>query len=401
MIKAIYFERYKKPLIAFCLLILGICLLNAKFQSDSWHQIASYFQEDEIGRESFEKDKKDYMYWDDASQENKSYKNYQEYTDVNLSVYQTLFAASNPELIPEAKEYNQKETYTTTNSDYSLVLLLLVPLAGFLLFFIDAKTGFNQFLFSLPVTKKELFTKKLFYIGGPILFIVLIGQALYATLFHSLIPATYMNATLGQMFVSVINYFFLVVLMFSASAFVGSMVGNLIFGPLTWFVFWIFMLFVPSSIYATLEISGFKEKNATSILHNLFITSIGKTGGHWWMSLIFVLLSAILLFWAYKKYQSISLENDGQYLLNKESRWPVWALMTSFSSLILGTYFFRPWYIYYMNLSVKGSPSIWEPISESLLILFFVAAICYVLVFFSAIKKRLSRRNTQNDPNQI
>ncbi|MGG5315795.1 ABC transporter permease [Enterococcus sp. AZ072] len=401
MIKAIYFERYKKPLIAFCLLIIGICLLNAKFQSDSWHQIASYYQEDEIGRENFEKNKKDYMYWDDASQENKSYKNYQEYTDVNLYVYQTLFASSNPELIPKTKEYNQKETYITTNSDYSLVLLLLVPLAGFLLFFIDAKTGFNQFLFSLPVTKKELFTKKLFYIGGPILFTVLIGQALYATLFHSLIPATYMNATLGQMFVSIINYFFLVVLMFSASAFVGSMVGNLIFGPLTWFVFWIFMLFVPSSIYTTLEISGFKEKNATSILHNLFITSIGKTGGHWWMSLIFVLLSAILLFWAYKKYQSISLENDGQYLLNKESRWPVWALMTSFSSLILGTYFFRPWYIYYMNLSVKGSPSIWEPISESLLILFFVAAICYVLVFFSAIKKRLSRRNTQNDPNQI
>lgn len=392
MIKAIYLERYKKPLIVFCLLIIGICLVNAKFQSDFWHQFASYYQKDELAKQNFEENKEAYTYWDEATQDNIPFKNFQEYADTNLYVYQPASKYYNPAEIPKAAGYNQHESYISSVSDYSLVLLFLVPLAGFLLFFLDAKSGFNQLLFSLPVTRKELFVKKLLYVGGPILLTVLIGQALYAILFHQLIPAPYMNATLGQMFVSLINYFFLLLLMFSASAFVGSMVGNLVFGPLTWFVFWIFMLFVPNSIYTTLEIVNLREKVMPMISHNLFIISIGKTGGYWWMSLLFFLLSVGFLFWAYTKYQTISLENDGNYLLNKESRWPVWILMTSFCSFIIGTSFFSPWYSYYMNRSVGESPSVWEPISGSLIILALVGIICYLLIFFPAIKKKWDQR---------
>lgn len=394
MIKAIYLERYKKPLIAFCLLIIGILLINAKLQSDFWHQTASYYQEDELAKQNFEKNKEDYSYWDETKQDNIPYKNFQEYADTNLYVYQPSSKYYNPTEIPKAADYDQHETYISSSSDYSFVLLFLIPLAGFLLFFIDAKTGFNQLLFSLPTTRKELFVKKLLYVGGPIFLTILIGQALYAVLFHQLIPAPYMNATLGQLFVSVINYFFLLFLMFSASAFVGSMVGNLVFGPLTWFVFWIFMLFVPNSIYTILEIISLREKVMPSIPHNLFIIAVGKTGGYWWMSLLFLLLSVGFLFWAYTKYQTISLENDGNYLLNKESRWPIWLLMTIFCSLIIGTNFFSPWYSYYMNRSIGEATSIWKPISGSLLILAFVAIICYLLIFFPVIKKKLEQRHT-------
>ncbi|MGM0213232.1 ABC transporter permease [Enterococcus sp. AZ109] len=394
MLKAIYLERYQKPLIALCLVIIGICLLNAKSQSDFWHSMHSSYTEDEVIRQNYEDFPENYTYWDDASQSEKPYRSFQDYVDSNLYFYQPSLTYNSPKGIVSAAEYQQNEVYQVNSSDYSLLLLFLIPAAGFLLFFIDAKTGFNHFLFSLPVTRKKLFSKKLLYIGTPILLSVLIGQSLYALLIHSLIPAPYMNATLGQLFTSVFNYFFMLVLMFTASAFVGSMTGNLVFGPLTWGVFWLFMLGVPNTVYSILETLDLRANVLPNYKHNLFLGTVGKSGGYWWMSLLFGLLSALFLFWGYRKYQTISLENDGQYLLNKESRWPIWILMTSFCSVVLGTIIFSPWYTYYMNISVDSPTSMWQPIWESLLIIGIVGLISFVLIFFSDIKRKLHQRKT-------
>ncbi|MGM0240062.1 ABC transporter permease [Enterococcus sp. AZ103] len=395
MVKSIYFERYKKPLIAFCLLIIGICLVNAKFQSDSWHQSYTHYTEDSQAKQNFEDFQTEYSYWDDKSQNNRNYQNFQEYIDSNLYVYQPATNMYNPLKIPAATDYESHETYITNTTNYSSILLFLVPLAGFLLFFLDTKTGFNHFLFSLPVTRKELFIKKLIYIGGPILLTVLAGQILYAVLIHNMIPAPYMNATLSQLFVSVINYFFLISTIFFVSTFIGSMVGNLAFGPLTWLVFWIFTYSFPNAISAIFETISISQNNTPSIPSNLFITTVGKTGGYLSMSLLFILLSLGFLTWGYKKNQTISLENDGNYLLNQESRWPVWIFMTSFCTFILGNTFFSPWYSYYISRSIGEIYSVWRPIGSSLLILILVGLTCYVVVFFSTIKEKFASRRKQ------
>ena len=184
--------------------------------------------------------------------------------------------------------------------------------------------------------------------------------------------------------------------MFSASAFVGSMVGNLVFGALTWVMFWILMLFAPSSVATVMEIISLRNGTIPTVFRNLFITSVGKNGGYWWMSLLFCLISFLLLFWAYKKYQTISLDNDGRYLLNQESRWPIWIFMTAFCSFILGTAIVSPWYSYYMNLSVGEAVSIWEPINGTLIILILTGIISYVLIFFSEIKEKIGQRKAFN-----
>ncbi|MBO1308519.1 ABC transporter permease [Enterococcus sp. 669A] len=394
MLKAIYLERYKKPLIALCLVIIGICLLNAKLQSDHWHSMHTQYTENREFKQNVAEYRDQYTYFDPSSQTNKAYDSYEEFVNANLYFYRPTSDQYNPANLPEATDYDQKENYTADNTSNFPFLFLLVPLIGFLLFFVDAKTGFNHFLFSLPISRKEIFGKKLLYLGVPILLSVLVGQGLYALLIHSLIPAPYMNATLGQLFASVISYFFTMVGLFSASAFVGSMVGNIVFGPLTWFVFWLLMLSIPDTIYTVLDIITLRNGNAPSVSHNLFITFIGKNGGYWWISLLICLASGLLLFWSYRKYQTISLENDGSYLLNKESRWPVWIFMTLFSSAILGTTLFSPWHNYYMNHFIGEPVSIWDPINSSLIILAVLGLLSFTLVFFSDIKRKLQQRKT-------
>lgn len=394
MIRSIYFERYKKVLFAACLLVVGICIFTAISQSNQWRD---FYNDPEI-KAQFEADRDSYTYYDEEKMTNVPYKSYKDYRDTIL-VFYNYFPLDNSgrdiKTIMNAENYSNKTPYIAGFGRFfsGFALLFIVPLAGFLLFFIDQKTGFNQFLFSLGISRKDLFKKKLLYVALPFLFSILVGQSLYALLIHTLIPAPYMNATLGQLFTSVISNFCLLFILFSSSIFIGAMVGNIVFGPLTWGVYWWLTLSVPSTIYRL----GNMIYTSKNILHKqfpetLFVYSVGKMSGFWWMNLLFLLLGSMLLFWAYKSFQTLSLENENTYLLYRKSRWPIWMIMTFFTSTILTINFFDPWsYFIQRRIYDHATDSIIGPILTSDTIVLIVGGICLLIVFFKEVRTTINK----------
>lgn len=393
MIRSIFIERYKKALIAACLLVIGLSVCTALVQNNQWKNLYN----NPPSRIDFESNRNEYKYYDEGEMDFVPYKSYKEYRDTTRLFYNVYSGYSDFSIktMSKAENYSNKIPYRSNVGHFyiGLSLLLIVPLLGFLLFFIDQKTGFNQFLFSLPLSRKDLFKSKIIYVAIPFLLSILVGQSLYACLIHTLIPAPYMNATLGQLFISVLSNFCLLLMMFCSSAFVGAMVGNIIFGPLTWIVYWCLMILLPRAVYSL----GNLIYTAKNIFHKsfsetLFVSSVGKMGGHWWINLIFIITSFLLLFWCYKKYQTLSLENDTNYLLYKKSRWPIWGIMTTFTSFILNMTFFNSWIYFFsrrvyeqIDISIRG------PIITTFSVTLIVGCICALIVFFTDITKTLSR----------
>jgi hypothetical protein len=101
-----------------------------------------------------------------------------------------------------------------------------------------------------------------------------------------------------------------------------------------------------------------------------------------------IALGFLLLLWAYRKYQTLSLENDNAYLLHKESRWPIWAMMTLFTSFILSLNVFNPWIIYLNNRINHIENSIMLPIVSNILVFLIVGCICALVVFFQEVTSR-------------
>lgn len=384
MIRSIFVERYKKVLIAACLLLIGVGVFNAVIQNNQWRSL----YHDPNSRERFEKYRDEFTYWDEEKEESVPYTSYQEYRDSQLLFYTSYLPYSKS---LRASDYSSGTSYQSHFTTYfNSALLLLVPLIGFLLFFIDQKTGFNQFLFSLGASRKELFKKKIIYLAIPVLLSILVGQSLYALLIHSLIPAPYMNATLGQLFTSVISNFSLLFFLFCSSAFIGSMVGNIFFGPLTLAVFLLLRSWLPNSIYSLVD--NIKLARGTinkPFSRTLFVDFVGKMGGSIWANVILVLFGLFLMFWAYKKYQSLSLENDNAYILHKESRWSIWWLMTLFTSFILNLNVFDPWSNFLIRKIFEHvNESIIGPILVNVSVTLTVGCICAIVVFFSEITRK-------------
>lgn len=378
MIRSIFAERYKKVLIAACLLVIGVGFFNAVIQNNQWKEVYN----DPNAKASFEENRNEITYWDDEKEENVPYASYQEYRNSQLLFYG--YNMPYPKRI-DASDYASSISYQSRFFSYfSTALSLIVPLIGFLFFFVDQKTGFNQFLFSLGTSRKELFKKKIIYIAVPFLLAILVGQSLYALLIHTLIPAPYMNATLGQLFTSVISNFSLLFLRFCASIFIGSMVGNLFFGPLTLGVFLFLMNLLPESIYSAGDIIKLAiGSNGQWFPRTLFVDFVGKTGGSMWANGVFILLGLLLMIWSYRKYSSLSLENDNAYLLHKESRVPVWCLMTVFTSFILNISIFDPWLSFLSRkIFEHANDSISGPILANIVVTLIVGCICAIVVFF-------------------
>ncbi|MGX7162459.1 ABC-2 transporter permease [Enterococcus massiliensis] len=396
MLNTIYQKRYGKILIGLMLLIIGSYALDGYNTVTSWHRTNDHYQAEKTKKEYIEHPEY-YTYWDENAQKDVSYPSYEEYVDQALYVFQSMEdAAGAPSDQEKRKEYDENETYYhVSGSLFSRLVILLVALAGFLLFFVDEKTAFNRFLFSLPVSRKELFRKKITHIAFPLLGSVICGQLLYTFIFYFGIPQPYMNVELTRLLFSVANNFCLIVLALSLSIFIGSMVGNLIFGPLTWLIFIGYVSLVPQAVNYYINLGELAQGNDSHVMSNLgnllFILEIGKTSGRWYMGLLALILSGLFLLWAYRNFQKLSLEHDGDYLLHSHSRFPIFLLMTLFVFSIQNT-FFSGWDDYFFRILEKKEASIFPPIFQSLFVLLVVAGICFTLVYFSSIKTWLRLR---------
>lgn len=61
MIRSIFAERYKKVLIAACLLVIGVGVFNAVIQNNQWKEIYN----DPNAKASFEENRNEITYWDE------------------------------------------------------------------------------------------------------------------------------------------------------------------------------------------------------------------------------------------------------------------------------------------------------------------------------------------------
>lgn len=236
MVKNIYFTRYSKILLPLIGLILVMFTFNAWSNVKNWHDSEHYLTTDKQLKADFYAYPEHYVYWDEKKQEEIPYTSLEKYIQQNLYVYHKNDQSNNM-----SQKANPNQAYLNQFPDFATVFaLFLASFVGFCLFFVDLKTHFTRFLFSLPVSRKELFAKKLLYLALPFLAAIFIGQLLYMAIIRLGIPQPYLNVNLGDMFASVMNSFSLITVVFCLSVFVGAMVGNLVFGPLTWFIFLIF-----------------------------------------------------------------------------------------------------------------------------------------------------------------
>ncbi|BCA86135.1 hypothetical protein EsVE80_16580 [Enterococcus saigonensis] len=386
MLKRIYLKRYGKTLIAFAILIFGLYFLNAHGTVSSWHAQNKYYHSSDFER-SFKEQPESFTYWDDKLEKDMTYTSIKEYISDQLYVYGRAYPDHHISA-QQAQEYNPKTTYFTRfGGDFNILTIFIVSLAGFLIFFVDEKTAFNRFLFGLPQKRKQLFGAKLLYVALPILMIFLLAQLFYITYLKIGIPDPYLNASWSQLIHSIINNFSLTILLFAVSIFIGSMVGNLAFGPLTWVIFSFLASLIPSSVSNFFNLFSFNQpKGYPFNLENLFIVRIGKTGGYWWMIPIFLVISLLFIWWTYRKFKNLSLENDGDYLLHHSSRWPVWFLMWGFTSFIALNYFTNPWQTYLVLKDSSKAVSLFSTISSTALVLVILGLVLFVVVFFSSIK---------------
>lgn len=386
MLKKIYLKRYGKALIAFAVITFGLYFLNAHSAVTNWQSQNNYYHSSQFEKE-FKEHPESFTYWNQENEKDVPYTSSKDYVQDQLYVYGTAYSEHNISA-KQAQKYDSKTTYYTRfGGDFTILNIVLVALAGFLLFFIDEKTAFNRFLFALPQKRKQLFSAKLLYVALPILAIFLLGQLFYVTYIKIGIPAPYLNASWSQLLHAVFSSFSLATLLFAVSIFIGSMVGNLVFGPLTWLVFVFFASFTPGSVTNFLNLFTFKEYGSFPFnLENLFIYRIGKTGGYWWMIPIFLIAAFLFIWWSYRKFTVLSLENEGDYLLHRDSRWPVWFLMWVFTGFISLNTFTNPWQSYLMLLDTPERISLFSTIISTLVTLVLLGIMLYVLVFFSTLK---------------
>lgn len=387
MLTTIYQKRYGKILIGFMLLIIGCYALDGYNNVTSWHRTNDYYQSEKT-KSDYIKNNEDYTYWDDKEQKDIPFPSYEDYIAPELYVFRSVNDSGVLISDQEKKhDYNNEIYYRTLSGTFSRFVIFFVALAGFLLFFVDEKTAFNRFLFSLPASRKELFLKKMTHVALPLLASVICGQLLYTFIFYFGIPQPYMNVDLTRLLLSAANNFSLIVLAFSTSTFIGSMVGNLVFGPLTWLVFIVYTTLIPQTIDDYQYWIDLARGNdiLSNLSGKLFSYAIGKNSGSWYMGVLMILLSVLFLLWTYRNFQKLSLEHDGDYLLHAHSRFPVFLFMTLFVFIIQNTYF-SSWGAYFYSLLEKEEMSIFSPLIQSLLVLLIVAGFCFTIVYFSSIK---------------
>lgn len=253
------------------------------------------------------------------------YEDIDEFRQQELTIFWTYTSEDNERLTRfKADRSYQKGVNYWNRFDHSFIVFIpwILFILGFSLFFIDLKTNFNSLLFSLPYTKKRIFKGKLRYMMPPIFISLAVGILIHQFLIHAMIPELYLNATLGQMLYSGVSHWFLLLLAFSSGTFIGTLLGNLVTGPLlvaagflSLAIFYDFL----AAILNLFDYFGFDKMilfftNLFGESSTLTITTLGKSGSMPAVFVLFSVLSLAVLFIAQNIFENTSLESNGKVL---------------------------------------------------------------------------------------
>lgn len=349
----------------------------------------SYHHSKEFKQE-FESNKNAYRYFDSESDKELPYDSLAEYIDFHSYVFNEAdgygVAPGTNTQVEMSKYEPDKNYYSSYSGAANFFAIIMIATAGFLLFFVDQKTAFNRYLFGLPVTRKELFRKKFTLVGSILFGSLFVSQLLYCIILYFGIPQPYMNVTFGTLILSALQCFSQQIFLFTASAFIGSMVGNLLFGPITWLVFFFFSALMTEALRNFLDTLSSAHIKTNLNPQNLLIESIGKNQGYWFVPVCLLLAAFACYLWGEKKYRTLSLEYDGDYLLHRESRWGIWAIMTVYSLIIALFYYSNNWQYYFITQETDYAIPISTPIWQTIVMLLLCGGISFVIIFFSTIK---------------
>lgn len=272
------------------------------------------------------------------------YEDIDEFRQQELTIFWTYTSEDSERLTRfKADRSYQKGVNYWNRFDHSFIVFIpwILFILGFSLFFIDLKTNFNSLLFSLPYTKKQIFKGKLRYMMPPIFISLAVGILIHQFLIHAMIPELYLNATLGQMLYSGVSHWFLLLLAFSSGTFIGTLLGNLVTGPLlvaAGFISLAFFFDFLSVSSSYLDYFGFDKTmlfftNLFGDSSTLTITTLGKSGSMPAVFVLFSVLSLVVLFFAQRIFENTSLDSNGKVLTVPRFRRRFFIILAVTSSL--------------------------------------------------------------------
>ena len=339
MIREIYKQRYGKVVWFLMALFIVLPIISSMNTTSNWISQNNYYRSNEFVSDyqahpenyakAFyfdEKTQKETMILYDSIEEYRAdnLAFYASYTDRYLATYQeqrdnrmTIQADENQKA--EKDSYQRGTSYSSQwrYTNFSLFILIACAFIGFLCFFVDQKTSFNQFLFSLPVNRKTLFSQKLRQVIAPVIGSLLLGSLLQNLIVYWRIPHEYIHATLAQLLYSAISYTVLAFVVLVVGLFFGILLGNLVFAPLALVIGFYLLVMCSYPFYDGLNsvVTYLFPQMHFLQLSGLIVLEPGKTGSPIWMLCCLLLFSLFILWLARRLYQKISLEHDGEFIL--------------------------------------------------------------------------------------
>lgn len=373
MMSQVYRLRYRRFMIWIGVLIVGVYLFSGYSAQRSWHNQQTYLYS------------VDFSYTPEMGQQ---YDN-----DGNLT-----------HTLTKQEYVKQSLTYFTTGEDISYayvtpftqnMLLYMMPLVmiiiGFLAFFLDQKSQFNRFLFSLPFSRKRLYLEKLGHIVLPILLSLVIGIFGYTTIVYTMIPQPYFNAEIMEIALSGCSHFITLVVALCLGIFLGVSLGNALSATLFLALFLFTLNATLNSFYSNL-IGLFSSANHAILLDKWLLFYPGKTSSTPLAILINFALCVVFLAISYVVFRSISMENEGSFLTVPNYR----HLYFSLGSIISIVYLVCTSAMWRHDSYLTPTDYIFAGI-----FLLIVPLILGILIYFSSIKYKIEqiRQKKQNSPS--
>jgi hypothetical protein len=242
-------------------------------------------------------------------------------------------------LFNQGTEYEEGEPtvyYTTYFNEIPHLLLAAIVLVGFSMFFVDLKTGFNEFLFSLGVSKKRIYVYKYLLIALPFLSSVLLAKILYIGIVVTGIPSEYVNISFIQLGAYLLGNMVTNFLYFSCAAFIGSVTGHILWGPFTAFSFWFSLTyFISGCMNAWYYFTGNDLATLTTSENKFLVYTVTKESVNMIALISAFLFSMGVIFLGYLLFSKLSLETKGRFLLFKQLNWPLLLVLIMYVPLTL------------------------------------------------------------------
>ncbi|WP_207694964.1 hypothetical protein DOK67_0002733 [Enterococcus sp. DIV0212c] len=279
------------------------------------------------------------------------------YKGLSLEERQKLDKKESLSLFYQTQGYDEQgKLITNANQPYfsmyfnenPILLIAVISIAGFFLFFVDLKTSFNEFLFSLGFSKRRIYYSKFALISSSILISVLLAKILFVGIITVGIPAEYVNISMMDLAANIFASWTTCILYFFISAFIGLVTGNVILGPLTAFGFCLSLEF-----FITAVTNAYYYLTATTAdvytTGKFFVYTVTKDSISTVPIILALILSVLLFIFGSFLFPTLTLEKKGNYLLFDKLKIPVIITMTIYVTMVL--VFSRGYYSYENGIS--------------------------------------------------